>query len=91
MKLELSTEEAARIMAGHYALGQIRTQMAQLRELHNRHVAQQEEIEKRIRKRVKDLPAKPITEWIFNLDPVTFEGSVEIPEEAKKNGLAETT
>jgi hypothetical protein len=33
---------------------------------------------------LKKLPSAPITAWQFNLDPVTFEGDVDVPEDKEK-------
>lgn len=84
MKLELTGEEAARLMAAHYAMKMIQAEIASLHTLHNRHVSQREEIVRQIRKRVKGLPKTPITEWVFRVDPVTFAGHVEIPDRKEK-------
>lgn len=84
MKVKLTDTEAAQIMATHYATQRIEQQMRELSALHAKHIARQAEIEKAIRARLKKLPKAPITEWRFNLDPVTFQGDVDVPEEEKE-------
>ena len=83
MKIHLTDTEAAQIMATHYATQRIEQQMRELSAIHAKHIARQAEIEKAIRARLKKLPKAPITEWRFNLDPITFEGDVDVPEEEK--------
>jgi len=83
LKIHLTDTEAAQIMATHYATQRIEQQMRELSAIHAKHIARQAEIEKAIRARLKKLPKAPITEWRFNLDPVTFEGDVDVPEEEK--------
>ena len=83
MKIHLTDTEAAQIMATHYATQRIEQQMRELSAIHAKHIARQAEIEKAIRARLKKLPKAPITEWRFNLDPVTFAGDVDVPEEEK--------
>ena len=84
MKIHLTEAEAAQIMATHYATQRIEMQMRELSALHARHLARQREIEKAIRSRLKKLPKAPITEWRFNLDPVTFEGDVDVPDDKEE-------
>jgi len=83
VKVKLTDTEAAQIMATHYATQRIEQQMRELSAIHAKHIARQAEIEKAIRARLKKLPKAPITEWRFNLDPITFEGDVDVPEEEK--------
>jgi len=83
LKIHLTDTEAAQIMATHYATQRIEQQMRELSAIHAKHIARQAEIEKAIRARLKKLPKAPITEWRFNLDPITFEGDVDVPEEEK--------
>ena len=83
MKIHLTDTEAAQVMANFYATQRIEMQMRELSALHEKHIARQAEIEKAIRARLKKLPKAPITEWRFNLDPITFEGDVDVPEEEK--------
>lgn len=84
MKANLTKEEAAAVMAHHYAMQGITAQISQLQGLHNRHADQQKQLELEIRKRLTDIPDIPINQWVFNLDPVTFEGEVDIPEKEKE-------
>ena len=84
MKIKLTDTESAQIMATHYATQRIEQQIKELSAIHAKHIARQAEIEKAIRARVKKLPKASITEWRFNLDPVTFEGDVDVPDDPKE-------
>jgi len=68
-------------MATHYATQRIEMQMRELSAMHARHLARQAEIEKAIRARLKKVPKASITAWQFNLDPVTFAGDVDVPDD----------
>ncbi|MBW2672966.1 MAG: hypothetical protein JRD89_06045 [Deltaproteobacteria bacterium] len=84
MKIHLNDTEAAQVMATFYATRQLEMQMRELNIMHARHLARQAEIEKAIRARLKKLPKAPITAWQFNLDPVTFTGDVDVPDDKKE-------
>jgi len=81
VKINLTDTEAAQVMATFYATQRLEMQIRELSALHKRHLARQAEIEKEIRERVKKIPSAPITAWAFNLDLVTFEGDVDIPDD----------
>ena len=81
MRINLTDTEAAQIMATYYATQRLEMQIRELNGALQKHYAQQGKIEQAIRKRIKKLPSAPITEWRFNLDPITFEGDVEVPDD----------
>jgi len=83
VKIKLTDTEAAQVMATHYATQRIEMQMRELSALHAKHLARQAEIEKAIRARLKKVPSAAITQWAFNLDPVTFAGDVDVPDDKK--------
>ena len=89
MKLELTKEEAAALMAARYAIDGARVKAERMIEHTNafihQHEARSEEVAKRIRKRVTGCPNTPVSGWDFSgIDPVTFDGTVNVEDEAKE-------
>ena len=89
MKLELTKEEAAALMAARYAIDGAKVKGDRIIEQTNafihQHEARAEEVAKRIRKRVKGCPDTPVRGWDFSgIDPVTFDGTVNVEDEAKE-------
>jgi len=93
MKVELKRDEAMQLMASMNAIesAQMRAQLFvnQQNALIAAHKAKTEEVAKRIRRRVKGCPKTPLWDplsprpvWdLSGIDPVEFNGAVEIPEE----------
>lgn len=98
MKIELTKDEATGLMSSMFAISDAQLKAQRFVEQQNafiqRHKAKQEEVVKRIRKRIKGCPKTPLWSplipaplWdLSEIDPVSFEGAVEIPDEKEKEG-----
>lgn len=85
MRIELTRQEMLDIQAHSNAMQVLRVQFQPLIDLYNRHAQEQEKVIARIRKRIKGLPDTPLEQWNFSkVDPVTYEGPIEVPEPPKK-------
>ena len=96
MKIKLTKDEAAGLMGSMFAISDAQLKAQRFVDQQNAfiqgHKTKQEEIVKRIRKRVKGCPKTPLWSpmmpsplWdLSGIDPVSFEGAVEIPDEKEK-------
>jgi len=93
MRIELTKDEAAGLMGSMFAISDAQLKAQRFVDQQNafiqQHKAKQEEIVKRIRKRVKGCPKTPLWSpmmpsslWdLSGIDPVEFTGAVEIPDD----------
>lgn len=78
MRIEFTREEAARIMAHHYAQQTIRAHIERLQGQFNSHSDALGEIEREVRARVAGIPDIPMAGWTVQIDDVTLTGGAII-------------
>jgi len=96
MKIELTKDEAAGLMGSMFAISDAQLKAKQFVDQQNafigRHKTKQEEIVKKIRKRVKGCPKTPLWSPMMSaplwdtsmIDPVEFTGAVVIPDDKEE-------
>lgn len=88
MRVDLRKEEATNLMASFFAAQtaqfELNQMVAQQQDFIRRHQHRQLEVWEQIRKRLPEIPDVPLDQCDFsNVDRVTFEGYVEVPEPKK--------
>ena len=99
MKVVLEKEEAVILASSMLAISKAHLEVQRFIDQQNGfirlHKEKQEKVVNKIRKRVKDCPKTPLWSQQFpqpvwnlrGINPVTFEGSVEIPEDKKQKEI----
>lgn len=86
MKIKLTREELASIMAARYAVDGARAKAERMIEQTNQFIAQHEAQMRQVAARVvKREKCPPLAEWQFDgVNPITFEGDVTVPDKETK-------
>ncbi len=89
MEIRLTADEAPRIAASVLAIEAAKLRAQTFVQAQNTiiggHRARLEALAVEVRSRLPELPAVPVEQWdLSRLDPITFEGSITIPELPKK-------